>query len=69
MNSLQKISKEIKEQILRDYLLGMDTKELIKKYKFKNRRNIYYHLEPLTQEEKLLHMQNKVKRSIEKIKN
>ena len=61
MNSVQKITQEIKENILKDYLSGLEVKEITKKYKFKYPRTVYFHLQPLSPEDKLMHMQNKVK--------
>lgn len=62
MSSLQSIQKEFKQNILKDYLLGMDMQEIATKYGFKNIRTCYYHIEPLTQKQKLEHMFNKAKR-------
>jgi transposase-like protein len=69
MSSIQKITREIKKQILKDYLSGLEVKSIAKKYGFKYPRTIYFHLQPLSIEDKLLHMQNKVKTYLEKERN
>lgn len=67
-SSIRSISKEIKENIYRDYLSGMSTKEIRVKYKFKDRSTVYFHLYPLTKEDKIMHMKSKVKRMIEEMR-
>ena len=69
MNSIQQIAKELKEQMLRDYLSGMGTKEMMQKYGFKHRRTIYYHLASLSNAEKILHKKNMVKQVIDAERN
>lgn len=66
MNSISKISKEIREKVLRNYLEGMEIPEIRKKYGLKYDRSVYFILDPLSKEDKLLHMKNKVKRFLEK---
>lgn len=58
MSSFQSVSRELKEQILKDYLAGMNVKDIAKKYDFKYPRTVYFHLKPLSKEHKLEHMKN-----------
>lgn len=61
MSALSEIRKEIKRQILTDYLSGMNIKAIATKYGFKHVRTCYHHLYPLTPEQKVKHMINKGK--------
>jgi transposase-like protein len=62
MSSFSAISKEIKEQMLQDYLDGIEVAEIATKYSFKWPRTVYHHLKPLTKEQKRIHMRNKLNR-------
>ncbi len=69
MSALDQVRKEIKEQILIDYLSGMDIKAITAKYGFKHIRTAYHHLAPLAPEQKIQHMINKGKRLQEELDN
>jgi hypothetical protein len=62
MSQLQNIQKELKQNIFKDYISGMDIKDIAIKYGFKHIRTCYYHLNPLKPEHKIEHMLNKAKR-------
>lgn len=53
MSELQSIRKQIKDQIRADYLGGMDMKDITSKYGFQHARACYYHLSPLSEQDKL----------------
>ena len=55
MSALDAVRKEIKQQILQDYLAGMDIKDITVKYGFKHVRTCYHHLQPLTPQQKIQH--------------
>lgn len=67
--SLQNAQKEIKEQIFKDYLNGMEIEDIRKKYGLKFSRSVYFHFPPLTKKHKLTHMGNKIKRMKKEDKN
>lgn len=69
MSALDLVRKEIKEQILQDYLSGMDIKDITAKYGFKHVRTCYHHLAPLTPEQKIQHMIKKGERMRKELKN
>lgn len=60
MGTIARISKETRERVLQDYLEGMEIPDIRKKYGLKYNRGVYFILTPLSKEDKLLHMKNKV---------
>lgn len=60
MNRLKVYSEGLRKKIKDDYCSGMIVRLIADKYGFKDRRNVYYHLNPLTQEEKTQHFMNKM---------
>lgn len=58
MNALRKIAQEVKENILKDYLSGMKVHDIAKKYGFRHDRTVYFHLKPLSKEDKAMHKKN-----------
>lgn len=52
MSTIRDIGKEIKKQIREDYLNGVTTLEIQKKYRFNNLRTVYWHLAPLSKKDK-----------------
>lgn len=62
MSSLSQISRELKENIHKDYVSGMEISLIADKYGFKHARTVYFHLAPLSKTDKLAHMKNKIQR-------
>lgn len=62
MSSIADLSSEIKSNILKDYLDGFEVKDIAKKYGYKHLRTCYYHLQPLTREQRLQHARAKLNR-------
>jgi hypothetical protein len=67
-SSLQGVQKELKQQIFNDYISGMDMEDIKNKYGFKYVRTCYYHIEPISEENKLKRMIAKAARLQEKLK-
>jgi len=65
MTQLSEHSKQMKQDIRKDYLEGMSLAEIAKKYHFKHTRNVYWHLKGLTIEEKVIHLQKRLEKKNE----
>lgn len=68
MSLLTQNSIDFKKELKKAYLSGITVQELCQEYKFKYTRTIYFHLQPLTAEEKLKHQTNRLKLLKEKEK-